>query len=53
MDLTNRIRSMDNFLEANFFVRCEEIINEFKVLSISFADMLAIGGFDYLCKTGK
>uniref|UniRef100_K1R9I4 Alsin n=1 Tax=Magallana gigas TaxID=29159 RepID=K1R9I4_MAGGI len=53
VDLTNRIRSMDNFLEANFFVRCEEIINEFKVLSISFADMLAIGGFDYLCKTGK
>lgn len=53
MDLTNRIRSMDNFLEANFFVRCEEIISEFKVFSISFADMLAIGGFDYLCKTGK
>lgn len=53
VDLTNRIRSMDNFLEANFFMRCEEIVGEFKVFSISFADMLAIGGFDYLCKTGK
>ncbi|XP_056010934.1 alsin-like isoform X4 [Ostrea edulis] len=53
VDLTNRVRSMDNFLEANFFVKCEEIIREFKIFSISFADMLAIGGFEYLCKTGK
>jgi hypothetical protein len=44
---------MDNFLDANFFVKCEEIISEFKIFSISFADMLAIGGFEYLCKIGK
>ncbi|XP_061189160.1 alsin-like isoform X2 [Saccostrea echinata] len=53
VDLTSRIRSMDNFLEANFFTKCEDIISEFKIFSISFADMLAIGGLEFLCKTGK
>ena len=51
--MTGMISKGEDLLQASFFTNYSRYTVEYKRYYVALSDMLAVAGFEYICKTGR